>query len=259
MPRTAREESPTGIYHVMTRGLDRTLIFEDDEDYRMFLFFLEDCRTACGFELLAYCLMSNHVHLMLYFHDDRDNLETVMKKLGTRYAGWFNRKYGRLGPLFQGRYKSEPVPDRGYFAILIRYIHRNPVKAKICPDMGAYSWSSYQDYFGTKSPLCPADTALALRINPIEWWRAFHLEYADDKCLDADDDERKISDAKAKDIIKTISGCATAAEFSQLPKEQRDAALAKLGTAGLAQRQTSRLTGVSIGVIRRVFKTDAHN
>ena len=141
MPRTARKKSNTGIYHVMLSGINQQRIFEDDEDNEKFLLTLSDCKKAGGFELYGYCLMGNHVHLLIKVA--KEELEQIFRRIEARYVYWYNWKYKRSGHLFQDRYKSEPVEDDRYFVSVLRYIHQNPVKAKLCKKPEEYKWSSY--------------------------------------------------------------------------------------------------------------------
>lgn len=92
--------------------------------------------------------MGNHFHLLA--KADADVLQHVMKAVGIRYVAYFNRRYQRDGPLFRGRYNSQPVTTKGYFLRVLRYIHRNPVAAGIVQEMQDYPWSSYLDYFGSR-------------------------------------------------------------------------------------------------------------
>ena len=108
----------------MLRGIDRQQIFEDTEDYYRFLDIVHECREECEFKLYAYCLMGNHVHLLLKV--ETDSLETIFKKIGGRYVYYYNVKYQRIGHLFQDRFKSEPVDDDSYFLTVLRYIHSLP-------------------------------------------------------------------------------------------------------------------------------------
>ena len=147
MPRQARKKSNSGIYHIILRGVNRQQIFEDNEDYYKFLQVVEESKAISGFELFAYCLMSNHIHLLL--KEIQEPIEQIMKRITTRFVYWYNIKYQRSGHLFQDRYKSEPVEDDAYFLTVIRYIHQNPVNAEICKNPKNYSFSSYNEYFKT--------------------------------------------------------------------------------------------------------------
>ena len=102
MPRKPRIFSSTGIYHITLRAINRHIIFEEDADYQKFLFILSDCKTKYDIDIFAYCLMDNHIHLLLY--SEPDNLPSFFQSLGTRFVRWYNNKYSRCGHLFQIRY-----------------------------------------------------------------------------------------------------------------------------------------------------------
>jgi REP element-mobilizing transposase RayT len=160
MPRQERKKSGTGIYHVMLRGINRQDVFEDEEDYLQMIACLQgiaERRDENGVPveplciLYAYCLMSNHLHLLV--REQTEDISSVMKRLGIAYAYYFNKKYQRSGHLFQDRFRSEPVNTMEYFVTLLRYIHQNPVKAKIVPSPRDYLWSSFHEYSGTSTSL----------------------------------------------------------------------------------------------------------
>lgn len=144
MARTARQKAKSNTYHIMLRGVNRQSIFEDDEDNLRFLKILSECKEVSGFSLYAYCLMWNHVHLLIQVLDEP--IETVMRRITTRYAVWFNKKHERVGHLFQNRYRSEPVDDEAYLFTAVRYILYNPVKAGYCDNIYDYAYSSANDY-----------------------------------------------------------------------------------------------------------------
>ena len=128
MTRQARERSKSGIYHIIMRGINRQDIFYDEDDYQRFMETIERVKTD-KLDMYGFCLMSNHVHLLL--HEKNEDIHQIMKRIGSSYAWWYNRKYHRIGHVFQGRYGSECVEDDGYLLTVIRYIHKNPVKAGI--------------------------------------------------------------------------------------------------------------------------------
>ena len=109
MPRSARKLSKSGIYHIIIRGIGQQNIFEDDGDRIRFIETLKRYKTELGFEMNAYCLMRNHVHILL--KDGREQIDLIMKKIVGSYAVYFNWKYDSVGHLFQDRFKSEPVED----------------------------------------------------------------------------------------------------------------------------------------------------
>ena len=112
MPRSARTKSETGIYHVMLRGIHQTQLFYDDDDRQQLLRRIERYKSECGFFLYAYCLMANHVHLLI--QEQEVQLCQIIKRLAISYAHFFNAKYDRSGYLFQGRFKSEAVESESY-------------------------------------------------------------------------------------------------------------------------------------------------
>ena len=146
MPRTAREKSHSGIYHVMLRGINKQNIFEETEDYEKLMELLRQSKETDAITLYGYCLMSNHFHLLLA--EGKVPLEITMKRLGSKYAVWYNTKYQRVGHLFQDRFKSEAVEDPPYFLTVLRYVHYNPVKAGLVKSPKDYKYSSYLCYFG---------------------------------------------------------------------------------------------------------------
>ncbi len=140
MARPPRVEVPGALYHVTARGNERRPLFRDDADRNEYLDRIARCRQRFRFELLAYCLMTNHVHLAI--RPGPEPLSRIMGRLHSTYAGWFNRRHDRVGHLFQGRYKASLVRDDRYLRALVRYIHRNPVEARIARRAADYRWSS---------------------------------------------------------------------------------------------------------------------
>lgn len=182
MPRQARRKSESGIYHIMLRGINQQQIFEDREDYEKFLQILKDCKAVSEYKLFAYCLMGNHIHLLI--QEDKEPIEQVIKRLATRFVYWYNIKYQRVGHLFQDRFKSEPVEDDAYFMTVIRYIHQNPVKAGLCKNVREYEYSSYKNFFDNSNLI---DKNFVLGIIPIELFEEFNTEITNDKCLEIED------------------------------------------------------------------------
>jgi REP element-mobilizing transposase RayT len=129
MPRSARLDVPDVMQHVMARGIEGRDIFRDKKDREDFLRRLSDLVTKGNVQLFAWSLMPNHFHLLLRAHGM--SLATMMRRLMTGYAVWHNRRHDRKGHLFQNRYKSIVVEEDPYFLELLRYIHLNPVRAKI--------------------------------------------------------------------------------------------------------------------------------
>lgn len=148
MPRLRRRRGKSQTYHIMIRGNERKNLFLDDYDRLRFIDTLYEKKKEKEFELYAYCLMDNHVHLLI--KEGSDELARIMKRINTSYAYYFNKKYKRIGHVFQDRYKSEIIEDEKYLLAAARYIHNNPVKAGIVKEASQYKWSSFGDYAGMK-------------------------------------------------------------------------------------------------------------
>jgi REP element-mobilizing transposase RayT len=141
MGRPLRIEYPGALYHVTSRGNEKRRIFLQDSDRLWFLRILEDYHDRYGILIHNYVLMDNHYHLVI--ETPRGNLLKVMHGLNGGYTGYFNRKHGRVGHLFQGRYTGILVDKDSYLLQLSRYLHLNPVVAKIVERPEQYKWSSY--------------------------------------------------------------------------------------------------------------------
>ena len=140
MPRAARRLSESNIYHIMLRGIDRKQIFYDREDNERFVETLKKYKEVSGYEIYAYCLMGNHIHILL--KTGNESLETCLRRIGASFVYWYNIKYSRTGHLFQDRFKSEAIDSDEYFLVAFRYILRNPVVAGMCVLPEEYPYSS---------------------------------------------------------------------------------------------------------------------
>jgi REP element-mobilizing transposase RayT len=152
MARPLRIEYEGAFYHVINRGLERREIFRQPKDYEYFLGLLEYIYEKYGVIVYAFCLMPNHYHL--YLQTPQGNLSKAMRQLDGNHTQKFNKRYKRVGPLFQGRYKAVLVDSDSYSLQLAKYIHLNPVKAKLIQKPEDYQHSSYSSYIGkTKAPI----------------------------------------------------------------------------------------------------------
>ena len=144
MARPLRLEYPGGVYHVIARGNERRAVFRDDRDRKLYLERLAHYQKRCGFRVYAFCLMTNHIHLAI--ETAKTPLSRIMMGLQGSYTQAFNRRHGRVGHLFQGRYKALVVQKNPYLLALVRYIHENPVVAGIVREAARYRWSSDRWY-----------------------------------------------------------------------------------------------------------------
>lgn len=252
MPRQAREKSSTGIYHIMVRGINRQTIFEDDEDCVKFIDVIKQSKEKSGFELYGYCLMGNHVHLLL--REGMESLSLTMQRICSSYVFWYNWKYDRLGHLFQERYRSEVVEKQAYLLTVLRYIHQNPIKAGITNSVGEYKWSSYHEYM-LKQNIIDNEFILDLfatdKQMAIKKFIKFTTEINEDICLDYKERHR-ITD---EEIIKLIEEKyrVKIGFFHLLRKEEKDMIVKNLKAInGITIRQLARVTGISKYTVEKV-------
>ncbi len=160
MARKPRVEFSGALYHVICRGNQRQVIFRNDADRKYYLDSLERYRQWYGFKVYAYVLMSNHVHMLL--ETGGMPLSRIMQGLQLRYTGYFNRKYNKVGHLFQGRYKAILCDRDAYLLELVRYLHLNPQRMRSPMQAATYRWSSHGAYLG-KGNIVTIETVPVLR------------------------------------------------------------------------------------------------
>lgn len=160
MSRSPRLHAPGLFYHVFARGNNREPIFFEENNYQRFLANLERFRLPLTYKLYAYCLLPNHFHLLLQV--DKINLSKIMQILITAYTMYINKKYDRIGHIFQGRFQSIIVEKETYLLQVHRYIHLNPLKAGLVNNLKMYPWSSYMQYLTKGNGLPQIDTSLIL-------------------------------------------------------------------------------------------------
>ena len=149
MPRMGRLVLPNYPHHVVQRGHNRQVVFAADEDYQRYLADLRELKDAFGVKVYAYCLMTNHVHLLLAPGEAMAGLGQLMKALAARATRYRNRLEGRSGTLWESRYRSSVVQTDTYLLACSRYIELNPVRARMVSDPSEYRWSSYTSRIDT--------------------------------------------------------------------------------------------------------------
>lgn len=251
MPREARKISCSNIYHAMLRGINRQVICEEDADRRVFMMALKECKDVSGFKLHAFCLMPNHVHLLI--EPAGEPLELIFKRLGAKYVGWFNRKYDRAGHLFQDRFRSENVEDNLYFMTVLRYILQNPMKAGIENQPGSYPWSSFLAY--KKGIGSVTDTQYAIDLfGSQEALIDYVLLGNEDTVMDEDQFDWRMKIEKAKEIMVQISDCATVSDFQRMDRRIQKEYAVKMYLAGVSAYQIAKMTGMSKSTVERTVK-----
>lgn len=249
MARQARVKSETGIYHIMHRGIDKRNIFIDDEDKMMFIKGLLRAKRVGKFELYAYCLMSNHVHLLMR---EKESIGKSMQRIAVSYVTWHNNKHGRTGHLFQNRYLSEPVETEAYFVTVLRYIHQNPIKAGLVKMVKDYPWSSYREYelaYQGKKTHVNAHLAQSY-FKTFKTFGLFINEPNSDQCLDYRPTQR-ITD---HDLLRFVNTEYSKMNIAKLDRNDRNKVIKDLyRRTGASIRQIARVLGVGKHIVENAI------
>ena len=193
MPRQLRFVLPEIAAHVTQRGHNGDACFRHDGDYLLYLRHLRELSTRHGCAIHAYCLMTNHVHLLLTPSTERA-CTNLMRDLGQRYVQYFNRRYGRVGTLWQGRYWANVVQSPRYVLGCYRYIERNPVAAHIADTVQDYGWSSIAANTGQRADVLVTPHAEYMALGSDEITR--HENYS-----------RLVQEPVEQELVRQIRAC----------------------------------------------------
>lgn len=252
MPRQARCRSESGIYHILLRGINKQVVFEEDEDREKFIGCLNHYKDISSYSLYGYCLMDNHIHLLM--KEGKEPISYTMKRISVSYVAWYNRKYDRIGHLFQDRFKSEVVETDEYLLAVLRYIHQIPLKVGKTKSVAKYKWSSYGEYIGQSG--IDGTGAIAgifanKREKSLDCFRKYMNTRVGDNCIDLHE-TRRVKDEEVKELIQKTAGVKAAADLQQMQKEKRDEVIRKIKEIqGISTRQIARLTGISQSVVSK--------
>ncbi len=221
MPRAGRQVSSTGYYHVMIRGINKEFVFQSDDERRLLLELLGEQQASDKFELAAWCIMSNHLHAIL--KTELETLSRAVKVINLRYAARYNRLHRRVGPVFGDRYRSEVIEDDAYLLGALRYIHMNPVQARLVADPADYQWSSYREYTMEATHVSEAqkEFVLALLGGGIRGFTEFHRQSDLTLYLETGEDRetyRLTIAHKALEQFCTLHGIERAAQLKRDPE-----------------------------------------
>lgn len=248
----------TGFYHVCARGMGKQLIFEGDEDRWEFLELMRDCCREEGVTVIAWCLMGNHVHLVLA--DYEDAMSAAMHRLLLTYARRFNKRTGRTGHLFQNRFDRRSLDTDRYLMAAIRYVHANPQEAGIAL-IERYPWSSFAEYLraydndttrGFSDPSCVLEL-----FGSAEGFIAYSLSTPDGSepalcdMKETEWERHAFADKMAKSLGVPLCGVKAA------PPARRDTVIVGLHDAGFTVRQIERYTGIGKSTVSRIVRARA--
>jgi len=258
MPRLPRKYSETGVYHIMVRGNAKQDIFIDEQDKRKFMKTIFQKRAEDRFLLYAYCIMSNHAHLVV--KESKELISKSMKRITTSYASYFNIKYRRVGHVFQDRFKSEAIKNDSYMLSAIRYVHNNPVKANIAR-LKDYPWSSYHEYMDSSAK--PAEIIEILKMftldlkQSIEIFKDFSSQVEKREFIDMEPD-KEINKVNMYQFVEQFlkNNHMTMMDLNNklYQKQRNDLILQLIERSDLSQRSIAEAIGVNRETVRRVSK-----
>ena len=252
MPRKPRIEI-AGYYHIINRGVEQRVVFEEKEDYEYFEELMCFYAKSFGITIHNYCLMSNHYHLLIEI--TRPNLSKFMRQLNMNYAIYFNKKHKRSGHLWQGRFKSWYVVDEAYLYTLMRYIEQNPLKAGMVKDIAHYPYSSYH-YFMDKGnlPKCLKDSWIA-------------QNYKEDKeaieaFLTQPVDTTQLQELKKASSLVEAPNIDTKPDIDQLKRrlektketQERNKKIVQVYRQGYSQHMIAKVLGLNQATVQRIIK-----
>ncbi|MHB8074642.1 REP-associated tyrosine transposase [Desulfosporosinus fructosivorans] len=250
MPRTAREKSQTGIYHVMLRGIDKRDLFLKDSEYQKFIDYIQKAKDKCEFTIYAYCLMTNHIHLLIKTQTETQDVGDIVRRITVGYAQYHNFQNGRTGHLFQNRFRSEIIDNDAYFLEVLRYIHQNPLKAGMVKNIEDYQWSSINAYLGTGNILVETRFALGF-FKDTKDFEAFMKQLNNDQCLEYHLKTR-YTDDDLKEFVSSFVNISTLNELDIGSRNELLATIKEVTTS--SNRQLSRVLNIGRGIIEKVHQ-----
>ncbi|WP_422485961.1 transposase [Gudongella sp. DL1XJH-153] len=200
MARLSREVSPTGYYHIMMRGINKEMIFKNNFDKKNFLSLIET-KFEEDVLIVAFCIMDNHVHIIL--KGELDDISLSLRRINTSFAMRINRSLDRVGHVFQDRYKSEIIHNEAHLLCATRYVHNNPVKAGIIKSPQQYDWSSYSHFLQGKSNLLDSGEIerIMKSIGSNKQFQDFHKLEDEIRFIDTKEELDRLEYSRAQRII----------------------------------------------------------
>lgn len=252
MARQGRIKSETDYYHIIMRGNNKSNIFDNKESKRYFIDCMKNLEDEGELKLVAWCLMDNHVHLVAKVSPEK--LETAFKRLNIKYAMFYHRKNNSTGHVFQGRFKSDPIESDESLINVIRYVHNNPVKAKLVKKPMDYQWSSYQDYLKQPSKDITGFVWRLFSQNNASY-KKFHEIEDDQEYMEIKEDQEKFRKEKAKKSIEEVCykyGLVDSKEITEKPYIFEEVIVAIGKKSNMSGRMIGKLVGVSEATVRRI-------
>jgi len=251
MPRQAREVSPTGYYHIMMRGINRDSIYQSTGDKS---YFIKTLKKLEGLSIAAYCVMDNHVHIVL--QAELAALMAAIRKLNLTYAMWYNSIHERVGHVYQNRYRSEIVTNDRHLLQVVRYVHNNPVKAGLAKEAKQYTWSSYREYLEGADIISQEQKQFVLGLisSGTAGFVAFHGEPDAHEHLDTEEDIAELRRNHAQSVIEKFCrthGIVDRAALKRHPELMEELIIELLQRTHLSHRKIAAFLEVSANIVHR--------
>lgn len=251
MPRRPRIDM-MGYYHIVNRGVEQRVVYNDNDDFAIFLEILCSACAIYNAQLHAYVLMHNHYHLLI--ETKQENLSKLMKHINASYAIYFNKKNKRSGHLWQGRFKSWYVTDEAYLYTLVHYIHNNPIKANITQKLDTYPYSSYPSFVEeAKAIACLQNSFVFQDFKEKKERRSFLQSTADERILTeikkasnlvvTSLSQKRFDEYHLKTLLHNITDI-----------EDRNIKILKAYNEGFSQHVIAGCLGISQPYINRIIK-----
>lgn len=252
MSRQARVMSETGYYHIIMRGINKSRIFEKKDAKAYFLKTLEKIELEGLLAVAAWCIMDNHVHLVV--KAEPEDLAIAFKRINIKYAMYYNKSNERVGHVFQDRFKSETVTSDAHLINVVRYVHNNPVKAKMVDTLNDYEWSSYKLYLFNPHT---AGMKLTWELfqQDVARFKSFHLIEDHQEYLEIKEDQQKFRVSQAEADIQEIcraNGIEDEKMLPDHPEVMREIVEMLMDGSALSGRQIAGLLGIAESRLRRI-------
>jgi REP element-mobilizing transposase RayT len=240
----------------MMRGNNREKIFELNRMKMFFTDLLKKILPEEYLELVAYCIMENHVHLIIE-GEDIEGLSKAMKRINISYAMRYNKEFDRIGHVFQDRYRSENITSEAYLLNVIRYVHNNPIKAGMVKNLRDYSWSSYQEYISNKTKLINIEQKNFIMdfFKSCNEFISFHNQLDNNEYLDIKEDVERNRIITTEKIINNYcidKGINSRKELINNQKALIDLIKKLLDTTTISHRKIADILGISSSLVHKI-------
>lgn len=257
MARKPRQESNAGYYHVMVRGINRDFFFKGDSEKQLFLDLVREQQEDKLLELVAWCIMDNHVHMIV--KAAIASMSKAIKVISLKFAARYNKAHERTGPVFGDRYRSESIEDDTYLLGVLRYIHLNPVKAGMTVSPSHYQWSSYGEYVSRAKHISQEQRVFVLEMfgGSQERFVNFHARSDETEYLEIPEDIAKCRRERALSLLEAFceeKDITKAKQIHRNPELFAELCLRLTQGATLSLRQAAEVLETTHGRVYQALK-----